>query len=123
MNIAQKIRQFLRDLLGSRLVARLEEDLLRLRADYDARLNERDETIADLRDQLAQLRAKLDTYEVVLLPLTSPVGNLFNPKPRTQTLDSVIEPEGSWARTQREWYAQQNEDNLSEKQPGEEVQQ
>ena len=108
--IAQRIRAFLRELFGSRLVARLEEDLLRLRADYDQRLNERDETIADLREQLTQARGKLDTYETVLIPISSPYGSLLNPRPRETFHQDIEPPVGSWQRVQMEWDRQQKEE-------------
>jgi hypothetical protein len=76
----QGIRRFFRELFGSRVTEQLENELMRARSDYDTRLHERDETIADQRARIALLEGKIDRYEMVLLPLSSPVGNFFNNK-------------------------------------------
>lgn len=68
------IRQFLRDLLGSRLIATLEEQLLRLRADYDERLQEKERVIETLREEKAMYLAKITLYEATLMPLSSRAG-------------------------------------------------
>jgi len=68
------IRQFLVELFGSRLVARLEEDLLRLRTDYEARMRYQDDIIANLREEKAMYLAKITLYESTLLPLSSRAG-------------------------------------------------
>jgi hypothetical protein len=117
--LAQKIRQVFTDLFGSRYMNMLETVNTQLRLDYEQRLNERDETIADLRDQLAQARVKIEGYELVLLPLASPVGKLFAPK-REPTFETVIGPTpGSWQDVQAKWYAQQEAEAAKENQPNE----
>ena len=68
------IRQFLRDLFGSRLIASLELQLLRLRTDYDERLQDKELTIATLREEKAELSAKILTYENTIMPLASRAG-------------------------------------------------
>jgi hypothetical protein len=68
------IRQFFKDLFGSSLVARLEEDLLRLRADMDSRLQDRDDLIASLREEKAAADAKITRYECVIMPTASRAG-------------------------------------------------
>jgi hypothetical protein len=116
--LAQRIRSFFHDLFGSRLLQRLEYDLLDIRTAYEQRLNERDETIADLREQLSQVRGKLEVYETVLLPISSSVGKLFSPKPAA-TFETVIGPTpGSWAAVQQDWYAQQEAEIVKEKLDG-----
>lgn len=105
--VAVRVRRFFRELLGSRLVLQLEADLANLRNDYERRLQERDDVIADLKSQLTNTRVKLDTYESIIIPLTSPVGNLFKPKPE-RTFEPISEPApGSWAAIQRDWDMQQ----------------
>ena len=102
------IRQFLRELFGSQLNARLEEDLLRLRADYDTRLLERDQVIAEQRERLARQDAKLAEWEMVLIPLVSPVGSLLKPKRERPPFESISEPDpNSWPEIQRSWYLKQ----------------
>ena len=117
--LAQRIRSFFHDLFGSRLVNSLELQLLQLRSDYERRLEERDQTISDLRADLAQVKMKLEGYELVLLPLASPVGKLFAPK-REPTFETVIGPTpGSWQDVQAKWYAQQEAEAAKENQPNE----
>jgi hypothetical protein len=65
--MANKIRLFLRELFGSRLTERLEEDLLRQRQDFEARLQDKDQVIADLRVEKATLMGKIVLYERTLL--------------------------------------------------------
>ena len=62
--LAQKIRQFVRDLLGSRLVEHLEAQLFLQQSLYESRLNERDQEIARLRQEALRLTAKFEEYEL-----------------------------------------------------------
>lgn len=101
-----KIRQFFRELLGSRIAEHLETELLYLRQDFDRQLQEKANTEARLVSEIQDLKAKVDRYELVLLPLASPAGKLFTPK-KEPTFEAMIEPESSWTRYQREWYAEQ----------------
>lgn len=124
-NVAQRIRQMFRNLFGSRYVNALEIMNMQLRQDYECRLIERDETIADLRGQLSTLRAKMDMWEAVIIPMASPVGKLFQPK-REPTFEPMIEPESSWQAYQRQYYADQSLKETSNGVPessGQEVQQ
>jgi hypothetical protein len=73
MNGAQ-VREFFKQLLGSSLVARLEEDLLRLRSDMDVRLQDKDNTIAALRELMSAMEAKITRYECVIMPTASRAG-------------------------------------------------
>lgn len=74
MGFGGEIRNFLRELFGSRLVERLEEDLLRLRSDYEFRLKDKDEIIATLRTEKAEMQGKIITYERSIMPLSSRAG-------------------------------------------------
>lgn len=111
---ALQIRKFFHDLFSSGLVDRLEEDLMRLRNDCELRVRDKEEVIADLRQQLAQARTKLDTYELVLLPITSPAGSLFKPKTPPPTFEPLSEP-SSWQSVQDAYYAQQEKDAEAER--------
>ena len=72
--VGSHIRQFLRELFGSRLVERLETDLLSLRNDYDQRLHEQSLVISSLRKEKSQLVAKVALYEIALMPLQTRAG-------------------------------------------------
>jgi uncharacterized protein YeeX (DUF496 family) len=69
-----RIRQFFRELFGSRLVERLEEDLMRLRQDFEDRTQEHKIIVASLREEKQMLLSKIATYEAVIMPHTSRVG-------------------------------------------------
>ena len=71
------IRTFLRELFGSRLVERLEADLLTFRNDYEARLHDKDVIIATLREEKAQLSNKIAMLEVVVMPRSSREGSEY----------------------------------------------
>lgn len=113
---AGALRLALRELFGSRLAAQLEEDLMRLRADSGERLHEREIVIADLREQLAQANAKIERYELVIIPIASPVGALFSPKRPVPTFPSSTEPiPSSWHAIQAEYEREQDELAKAEK--------
>ena len=71
---AKDFRQFFSDLFGSRYIARLEEDLLRLRSDFEERLRDKDTMIESLRTEKAALEAKIIVYENTVLPHVSRIG-------------------------------------------------
>ena len=108
-----EIRRFFRELLGSRVSATLEEELLRTRQDYEARLLEYVHQAAALRDQIEQQSAKIEKYEMVLLPMV--YGNLLKPKEPPTFMPSVEPNDNSWAAIQRRWERQQEEDDSKEK--------
>jgi hypothetical protein len=68
------IRKFFRDLFGSRLVERLEEDLIRLRTDFESRLNDKEYFIATMREENQQLKSKVALYELTIMPRASVQG-------------------------------------------------
>lgn len=119
-SLAITIRQFLRDLFGSRLAARIDEELLRIRADYESRLRERDEIIAEQRSRIAHQQAKLDQWEMVIIPLTSPAANLLSPRrqpPPTQLL-SELPKASSWSEIRAKWEQDQAAEEAQEKTNG-----
>jgi len=104
MTFALKVRMFFRELFGSRLVNTLELRIMEIQEESSRRINDKDRVIEMLQNDLTQLRIKMETYETVILPIVSPVGNLFKPKPDPKTLERLSGPEpGSWAFVQAEW--------------------
>jgi hypothetical protein len=107
------IRKVFRDLLGSRLNAHLEEELMRLRNDYESRLQERERVISDLREQVAQANSKIDRYEMVIIPMAH--GGLFAPKRENpQNLVPMPPATNSWSEIQAEWKKKQEEEIAQE---------
>ena len=64
MSIAERIRGFWDDLFYSKLVDRLERDLLLLREDIQKVRQDKDATIAELRAEKSLLQAKVGMYEL-----------------------------------------------------------
>jgi hypothetical protein len=113
--VAQKVRRFFRDLFGSRLVDALELRVLEVQQECERRVRDKDDLIFSLRSDLSALRAKMETYETILLPLASPAGNLFKPKPDPKTFERLSGPEpGSWAWVQSEWNRKQADEEAAE---------
>lgn len=108
---ATEIRQWLRELFGSRLVANLEEELLRTRDDFETRSVEYKERISELRSEIAQQAAKIEKYEMVLLPMV--YGKVVSqPKPEFDMTEIV--DENSWAAIQARWEKKQEEEDAVE---------
>ena len=89
------IRRFFRELMGSRIAERLELDLINLRNDFDQRLHDKDLIIASLREEKAQLNAKIIIYENVVMTGTSKMGaevvayqKPLPPKPKFSFVDA-----------------------------------
>jgi len=115
-SIAQTIRQFFRDLFGSRLVDTLELRILEIQQETERRIGDKDRMIDMLQSDLANLRVKMESYETIILPIVSPVGNLFKPKPEPRTLERLSGPEpGTWAFTQMKWNEQMAAEAEAEK--------
>jgi hypothetical protein len=68
------VRQFFHELFGSRLTDHLETELVKLRNDYEGRLNDKNVQIEALREEKAALTAKIALYEMTIMPHTSRVG-------------------------------------------------
>lgn len=104
MTFAIKVRTFFRELFGSRLVATLELRILEIQQESERRIGDKDRVIEMLQSDLASVRSKVEMLETVVIPVISPVGNLFKPKPDQRTLERLSGPEpGSWAFVQQEW--------------------
>ena len=68
------IRQFFRELFGSRLAVHLEEEITRLRNDHDRTLHDRDVQIASQREEIARLNSKIIIYENTVMAGSSKMG-------------------------------------------------
>jgi outer membrane protein TolC len=62
--LAYRVREFFRDLFGSKLVSRLEVDLLMARSDLQQMRQDKDQVIAELRAEKAQLSATVFAYQL-----------------------------------------------------------
>jgi hypothetical protein len=60
----KSIRQFLRDLLGSRLAEVMQTEILRLQMENQQLRQDKDQTIAELRSEKAQLTATVALYQM-----------------------------------------------------------
>lgn len=112
--VGMKIREFLRQVFGSRLNAHLEIELAQLRQDFEARLQERDQRCAELQSDIERLRGKVAEYELVLIPLTSGIRLGGNPTPPSFS-DPIIE-RSSWQATLAEHLAKQQAEEVEEPQ-------
>jgi hypothetical protein len=63
-DLGLNIRQFFRSLFGSRVSEILETSILQLRQDTEQRIQEKNEVIASLREEKAQLVAELTLYRL-----------------------------------------------------------
>lgn len=97
-SLAVTIRTFFRDLFSSRLTDHMTEELMRLRQDYEARLHDKERAILDLREQLSAAQARLDRWEMIIVPLAHPVKERRDP-----TLQASSEPRTlTWSEVQLE---------------------
>jgi hypothetical protein len=112
-NLARTIRLFLRDLFGSRLSSHLETEIFQLRGDFEARLEDRERVIADLKERIAELKAKATQYEIAL-EKTSSLSSLFAPAKPKQYFQGNTEPVPmTWAEVQADHARKQEEEKLN----------
>ena len=113
------IRQFFRELFGSRLVERLEEDLMRLRQDFEDRTQEHKIIVASLREEKQMLLSKIATYEAVIMPHTSRVGAeaVAYQAPKKPAFNFVDMPREKtrWEQYQDEYYKEESTKDTAEK--------
>lgn len=107
------VRQFLRDLFGSRLIERLELDLVHLRQDFEQRLQDQALLVATLREEKQLLMSKLAIYEMTLMPHASRAGAEVvayqkPPKPNFQFVD-LPAPKSKWESFQEQYYKEEAE--------------
>ncbi len=103
------IRQFLRDLFGSRVISSLELQLLQLRQDFEKRLQDKDQVITELRTERAIMQGRMMIYENTIMPLASRAGaqvvaasNPAKPKPNFPAELMVDRPKTKWELVQDE---------------------
>ena len=118
-SLALRIRLFFRDLLGSRMIAHLGEELLRLRQDFEQRLMEKDVIISGLRGEKQLFMSKVAMYETTLLPYASRAGAEVvayqKPiKPAFSFMD-IPAPKSRWQTVQDEHDAQMEKEIAEEK--------
>ncbi len=107
--VGKQIRKFLNELFGSRLVEHLQAELYRQQAGYEQRLQERDQIIAELRQEALRLAAKFSEYELdpSYFWWLAQRGRTLTPQPDSH---SSSEPTPlTWAQIQAEHYRQQEE--------------
>lgn len=68
------IREFFRELFGSRVIANLDVQLIQLRQDFEQRLQDKDQIIAELRAEKALMQGRMSIYENTIMPLASRAG-------------------------------------------------
>lgn len=119
-SIAKTIRGFFRDLLGSRITEHLEIELLRLRQDYEQRLQDKELTIASLREEKALLMSKTTMYEMTLMPHASRAGAEVvayqKPTKPAFTFMDMPAPKSRWQQVQDEHDAQMSKEIEEDKQ-------
>ena len=106
-SLALRIRLFFRDLMGSRITAQLELDLLRLRSDFEQRLMEKDVIISGLREEKQLLLSKVTMYETTIMPYASRAGAEVvayqKPKKPAFSFVDVPAPKSRWQQVQDDW--------------------
>jgi len=113
------IRQFLQELFGSRLTAHLEEEMLRLRNDYETRLHDKDIIIASLREEKAMLSSKINVYEMTIMPHASRAGAdvIAYQKPKKPNFDflDMGTVKSRWEQYQEDYYKEEAAREAAEK--------
>jgi hypothetical protein len=107
--MGSKIRKFFVDLFGSRVIASLELQLIQLRQDFEQRLLDQGQIIADLRADKAVMQGRMMIYENTIMPLASRAGaqvvaasNPLKPKPHFPAEMMVDRPKTKWELVQEE---------------------
>ena len=136
-SLAKRIRTFLRDLFGSRVIevmqnsnalllaekeqsfVYLQEELARTRDDYEKRLKDKDDQLADLRAEKAMMTGKIHEYEMAVMPTASRAGADFvaagQPKRKPNFPEfNVPPPESRWQAVQREHDAEMQRQIIEE---------
>ena len=108
-DIALTIRDFLSNLFGSRLAMERQNELFRSRDDLEARIFDKEQIIAEYQARIADLQAKVDRYELIIIPLTSPLGGAFSTKRERQPFEPITDTASSWDAVQAEYYRKEAE--------------
>lgn len=114
------VRQFLRELFGSRYTQHLEEEILRLHNDHNRALHEKDLVISELRVEKSQLNSKIITYENTVMSHSSRMGadviksqKTSGPKPNFSFVD-IPPTKSRWQAYQDTYYKEQEETEKKE---------
>jgi len=116
--LGEKIRMFFRSLFGSRYIEHLEEELLRVRQDCELRLRDREDVIVSLRQEKAQLQARIVTLERVVMPtLNRASAETVGEQKKPNFLDVKLFPpmKTAWQQLQEENERQIAEADAAEK--------
>lgn len=113
------IRQFFRDLFGSRIVEHLETEMIQLRQDFEQRIQDKDREIASLKEEKALFSSKITLYEMTLMPHASRAGaevvSYQKPKkPAFSFIDSVP-VKSRWEQFQDDYYKGEEAKEAAEK--------
>jgi hypothetical protein len=106
--LGKRIRQFFRDLFGSRITEHLEIELIQLRQDFEQRLQDQGLVIAALQEEKALLNAKIIVYENTVMSHSSRMGAEVvayqKPKPPKPNFSFVDIPptQSRWEKVQQE---------------------
>lgn len=115
MTFAERVRKFLRDLFGSRLVLHLETELLSQQSQYETRLNERDQLISDLRSEVRDLKSKQEQLELDPSYFWYLANRSQSRRPAPPSADPILDTSVSeWQRIQNEHYAREEAEALKE---------
>ncbi len=113
IEVAQSLRLAIRELLGSRLVERLELDLIHLRQDFEQRLQDQAVTIASLKEEKQLLMSKLTMMEMVVMPRSSREGaeliKYQKPTKPNFSFAEVPAPKSKWEAFQEQYYKEEAE--------------
>ncbi len=118
--MGSEIRTFFRELFGSRLVELLETQLLHVRQDFERRLQDKDQVIADLRAEKALMLGRMVIYENTIMPMASRAGaqvvsaiNPSVPKKPTFNVSELMSqlPKSPWEVEQERYYKQRDEED------------
>lgn len=118
-SLGRIIRQFFRELFGSRLAEHMETETLRLRQDFEKRLQEKDQLVASLREEKAQLAAKILIYEATILPYASRAGAdvvaYQKPKKPSFSFTETAPVKSRWEQFQEDYYKEEDVREAAEK--------
>ena len=126
--MGSEIRKFFRELFGSRLIESLQEQLLQLRQDYDHRLLDKDQIIAELRVERAIMQGRMSIYENTIMPIASRAGaqivaatNPTTPKKPNFDVSELMSqmPKSRWELEQEKFYAEREKEDKAAKEAAE----
>jgi len=115
MTFAQAVRQFFRELFGSRMTEHLLSENAFTVTTYESRINDLKQQLADLKLDKQLLQVKIAQLEQAVLPYASRAGadlaRLATPGSPKPVFTGQFEdtPKTSWQKAQEEFEALENE--------------